>query len=66
MRILAFIFVILPFPAMADLGHLTDVAGHGHWLGVAALGAAIAISIWAGSLDRDEEDEEADEEAQEA
>lgn len=65
MRFFTLLFVILPFPAMADLGHLTDVAGHGHWLGVAALGAAIAIAIWAGSRDTDEEDE-TDEEPQEA
>ena len=66
MRFLAFLLIVLPFPAMADLGHLTDVAGHGHWLGVAALGAAIAISIWAGSLGNDDEEDEPDEEPQEA
>ncbi|MFU8777103.1 MAG: DUF6732 family protein [Roseovarius sp.] len=34
--------------AHAHTGHLAEVAGHGHWLGAAALGAAIAIGLWAG------------------
>lgn len=31
---------------VAHPGHLADVAGHGHWLGAAAIGAAIAIGAW--------------------
>lgn len=34
--------------AHAHPGHLAEVAGHGHWLGAAAIGAAIAIGLWAG------------------
>lgn len=34
--------------AQAHPGHLSEVAGHGHWLGAAAIGAAIAIGLWAG------------------
>lgn len=34
--------------AQAHPGHLAEVAGHGHWLGAAAIGAAIAIGLWAG------------------
>jgi len=34
--------------ALAHPGHLAEVAGHGHWLGAAAIGAAIAIGLWAG------------------
>ena len=34
-------------PALAHPGHLAEVAGHGHWLGAAALGAAIALGAWA-------------------
>jgi len=33
--------------AHAHPGHLAEVAGHGHWLGAAAIGAAIAIGLWA-------------------
>ena len=32
--------------AQAHPGHLAEVAGHGHWLGAAAIGAAIAIGLW--------------------
>ncbi|MBY6157839.1 DUF6732 family protein [Pseudooceanicola nitratireducens] len=35
-------------PAQAHVGHLSEVAGHGHWLGAAAIGAAIAIGLWQG------------------
>ena len=34
-------------PVSAHTGHLAEVAGHGHWLGAAAIGAAIAIGLWA-------------------
>ncbi|GGO59225.1 hypothetical protein SAMN05444398_10946 [Roseovarius pacificus] len=57
--------------AQAHPGHLSEVAGHGHWLGAAALGAAIAIGLWAGLKGRKaaqdaEAEEAADEDAQEA
>ncbi|QPM91033.1 DUF6732 family protein [Pseudooceanicola algae] len=35
---------VLPLPAAAHPGHLVDVAGHSHWLGAAAIAAAIAIA----------------------
>ena len=48
--------------AQAHTGHLAEVAGHGHWLGAAALGTAIAIGLWAslkgkrGNADADSEE----------
>ncbi len=48
--------------AQAHPGHLAEVAGHGHWLGAAAIGAAIAIGLWAASKGRKSaQDAEADE-----
>ncbi len=44
-------------PAHAHPGHLAEVAGHGHWLGAAAIGAAIAIGLWAGLRGRKDADE---------
>lgn len=38
--------------AAAHPGHLAEVAGHGHWLGAAALGAAIALGAWAALKDK--------------
>ncbi|SLN59012.1 hypothetical protein PEL8287_03178 [Roseovarius litorisediminis] len=58
--------------AKAHPGHMAEAAGHGHWLGAAALGAAIAIGLWAGlkgrkpAAEAQTEDETADEELQEA
>ena len=44
----ALTLAVLPGMASAHPGHLAEVAGHGHWLGAAALGAAIAIGLWQG------------------
>lgn len=58
--------------AQADPGHLAEAAGHDHWLGAAAIGAAIAIGLWAGLKGRkraepgeaaDDADDTADQEA---
>jgi hydrogenase/urease accessory protein HupE len=46
--------------AVAHPGHLAEVAGHGHWLGAAAIGAAIAIGLWAAAKGRKHEDVEAE------
>ncbi|MFK7938432.1 MAG: DUF6732 family protein [Roseovarius sp.] len=42
--------------AQAHPGHLAEVAGHGHWLGAAAIGAAIAIGLWAAAKGRKDAD----------
>ncbi|MEM6588019.1 MAG: DUF6732 family protein [Pseudomonadota bacterium] len=57
------IFAIFGMPAFAHPGHLAEVAGHGHWIGAAALGAAIAIGLWAGLKGRKTDAEEAVDEA---
>ena len=45
--ILTIIAMLSASTAAAHPGHLAEVAGHGHWLGAAAIGAAIAIGLWA-------------------
>lgn len=60
--------------AQAHPGHLAEAAGHGHWLGAVAIGAAIAIGLWAAAKGRKDADTaeadsdraEAEEEGQEA
>ncbi len=52
--------------AHAHPGHLAEVAGHGHWLGAAAIGAAIAIGLWAGLKGRKPAADEAEAEAENA
>ena len=73
MRVMIFVLAISAGAmAQAHTGHLAEVAGHGHWLGAAAIGAAIAIGLWAsakGKSDKAEADETEvadDEELQEA
>ena len=59
--------------AAAHPGHLAEVAGHGHWLAGVAVGAAIAIGLWAGlkgkaetEAKQDKADEAPEDELQEA
>ena len=73
MRFAVFVAAIMAAGAAeAHPGHLAEVAGHGHWLGAAAIGAAIAIGLWAGlkgrkaKEDPEAGDEEADAEPREA
>ncbi|MEO0748933.1 MAG: DUF6732 family protein [Pseudomonadota bacterium] len=59
-------FLLLAAPAYAHPGHLAEVAGHGHWLGAAAIGAAIAIGLVIGLKGRKaREDEVAEDESEE-
>ncbi|MCV6604400.1 MAG: hypothetical protein OIF34_03775 [Porticoccaceae bacterium] len=64
--------ILLAGTAEAHPGHLAEAAGHGHWLGAAAIGAAIAIGLWVGlkgrrnKAEEAETDEAGDEELQEA
>ncbi|WP_172300201.1 DUF6732 family protein [Pseudoruegeria sp. HB172150] len=59
-------------PAAAHPGHLAEAAGHNHWIGLAAIGAAIAVAAWAGLKSRkskeaaEEDAEAAGDEPQEA
>ena len=60
MRLIAILF---PLPALADPGHIADVAGHSHWIGLAAAGAAIAIGAWlAGGKAKEKKAEDKEEE----
>lgn len=51
----------VPLPAFAHLGHVGEVAGHGHWLGYGALvAAAAALALLAKQRRREEKAEEND------
>ncbi len=60
MKYLVAIVCLAAGPALADPGHLAEVAGHGHWLGAAAAGAAIAVAVWAGLKARGKDATEAE------
>lgn len=38
------VFFLVPTPALAHLGHLGEVAGHGHWIALGAFAAAAALA----------------------
>ncbi|GAA0780053.1 DUF6732 family protein [Roseibium denhamense] len=43
--------VLTPAPAFAHGGHIGELAGHSHWVGVAALAGAVLVAgaaAWAG------------------
>ncbi len=69
MRLTLALFIILAAnPAMAHIGHLGEVAGHGHWAAVGAIAIALGIAALGarkGKKPKDDvaEDDTPDEEA---
>lgn len=47
MKTLAFLASLIATPAFAHVGHVADLAGHSHWVGI---GALIGAGIIAGLL----------------
>ncbi len=63
MRLATFFLLASASAAAAHPGHFAEVAGHAHWIGLAAAGAAAVIAGWlAGKLSEDEAEEEESEE----
>ncbi len=50
-------------PAMAHVGHIGEVAGHGHWGAIILLGGAAAVGLWAAIKGKKDADKAAAEEA---
>ena len=44
MRLFAVLLCLIPIPAFAHWGHLPELAGHSHWIGMAAAAAAAAAA----------------------
>lgn len=67
MRQAIFLFLTSAGVAAADPGHLGEVAGHSHWIGLAAAGGAAVIAGWlSGLFSGEEAEEEIETEEQEA
>lgn len=49
-RLAALIALFAATPAQAHLGHVGEVAGHSHWIGLAATAAAAAIAVAVSAL----------------
>ncbi|QQA43194.1 DUF6732 family protein [Pelagovum pacificum] len=43
MRILIPLMTLLAQPALAHPGHIAEVAGHGHWIALGAIGLAAVV-----------------------
>ena len=59
--IITFTLLFSGAPASAHVGHLGEFAGHDHWVAGAALGAALAVSVWGalkGKTDADQAEAE--------
>ena len=63
MRFLAILLYLFPVPAFAHWGHLPELAGHSHWIGMSAAAAAAAAAAW--GLRENSEDSSNDDEAYE-
>ena len=63
MRFLAILLYLFPVPAFAHWGHLPELAGHSHWIVMAAAAAAAAAAAW--GLRENSEDSSNDDEAYE-
>ena len=57
----ALLILLFASPAAADPGHIGEVAGHAHWIGLAAAGGAAVIAGWLSGLFNGEKEEEAEE-----
>jgi len=54
--------IFLSTPAYAHLGHVGELAGHAHWVGLGAVVVAGALAAAIGKLTEKDQDEETDEE----
>lgn len=54
--ILSILLMLAAPPAMAHIGHLGEVAGHGHWIALGGIAIAGAIALWGGRKKPQEED----------
>ena len=62
--ITAFAALMTATPAMAHSGHLSDVAGHDHWVAGIALGIAVGLGLWAALKDKSKPANDAEDEAE--
>lgn len=61
MRLATFLLLASAGAVAADPGHISEVAGHAHWIGLAAAGGAAVIAGWlAGKLGEGEAEEKSE------
>jgi len=60
---LAIAFIATPGAALAHVGHVGELAGHDHWIAIAAVG--IAAAVWAAGKLKDKAEKAPEEDAAE-
>ena len=66
MRIpLAILMILSAGPVLAHIGHLGEVAGHGHWIALGGIAIASAIALLGGRKKADKDTEAAAEDHEE-
>ncbi len=58
MRTILFMPLVLPAPALAHIGHIGEVAGHGHWIALGGIAIAGAIALLGSRKKRPDDDAE--------
>ena len=66
MRIILPLLAALPAPAFAHIGHLGEIAGHSHWIGIGAIAVAGVIGALAAKGRKDKEKDAAEAAPEEA
>ena len=56
------IFTLFATQAHAHIGHLGELAGHSHWIGLGAMAGAAALAILLGAKSNEETEEETENE----
>lgn len=59
---LALLFTLLAGPALAHIGHIGEVAGHGHWAAAGAIAIALGIAALGARKGKKTKDDDADKE----
>ena len=59
--LISVMLVMMAAPAFAHPTHIIEVAGHNHWLGLAAIAAAAAVALWQAKKGKEQEASEEDE-----
>lgn len=63
--VLTLIFATIATPSLAHIGHIGEVAGHGHWIALGGIAIAAGIALLGARKKKDGEQVEEDEAVEE-
>ncbi len=59
-KLLSLFLTLTAGAASAHPGHLTELAGHTHWVAAGAFGAAVLVGLWGAMTGKKKDDPEAE------